>query len=506
MDIQQENNALRSSEDGLPNSNHKNSSESEGSLRSTLAQVATVAGLGVFFFTVGLVLSMPSIIIGALLNNDKESFSLDINEASWFGSIIFISQPLAALSSGFYQDMFGRKQLLLFINIPIFIGWILLYFSSSVLYLNCAAILLGLSLGSVEAPAFSYIGEMSEPRLRGMMSLLIGIFTSIGMLIEYFIGALTNWHNTCAISAMFSVLAIIFMTLIPESPMWLLKQDRYTEAERALCWLRGWVHPSKVRKEFLALQEYIMSSDKKSEDIEASNQERDNYLNGRKNHEKCGIFNKLKVLAQANVYRPLRMIMIYMTISYSVSLWGVRQYLIYIFQVIGMPLDPNWVMVITVSWQIIGYFIGMICLRLFGKRVVNFLSLFICVVCCYAIGISLMMGISLMVPFSFFNILFFAAGFGIIPLPWTLISEVFPLKGRGISIGVTGALSYVLMFIVIKTYPILSSWFQLHGSLYIYGTIGLFGLVYTYFYLPETEGKTLLEIEEFFKDKKPQKK
>ncbi|XP_075231760.1 facilitated trehalose transporter Tret1-like isoform X2 [Lycorma delicatula] len=481
-----------------------NSTRSNDSLRSTLAQVAAMTGFGVFLLSVGLVISAPTIIIGSLLNNNKEELSLNEHDASWFGSIIFFSQPFGAFSSGFCQDLFGRKRTMLLVNIPFLIGWILLYYSSSVMQLNCAASLLGLSLGFIEAPALSYIGEMSEPRLRGIMSLFATAFESIGTLVECFIGALTNWRSTCAISAVFPVIAFISLSLIPESPTWLVTKNRTSEAEQALCWLRGWVQPIKVREELLKLLEYMKSPDvKEMENITRSNKENGTSDNERQVNKKGGIINKLKILTQPNVYRPLRMIIIYFLISHSVSLWGVRPFLVHIFKLIGMPLDPYWVMVISGGLQIVGCLTGMICVKLFGKRVVNFLSLITCVICCYMLGISLLVGnITPWVLFSFFSILFFAAGFGVIPLPWTLISELFPVEGRGVGSGLAGALSYVLIFIATKTYIYLSSWFHLHGTLLIYGTIGLFGLLYTYFYFPETEGKTLQEIEEFFKDKK----
>lgn len=65
--------------------------------------------------------------------------------------------------------MFGRKRCMLIVNIPQLIGWLLLYSATSVPGLYLAVTVMGLSVGFMEAPVLSYIGEITEPRLRGVL-------------------------------------------------------------------------------------------------------------------------------------------------------------------------------------------------------------------------------------------------------------------------------------------------------------------------------------------------
>ncbi|CAI6373675.1 unnamed protein product [Macrosiphum euphorbiae] len=89
-------------------------------------------------------------------------------------------------------------------------------------------------------------------------------------------------------------------------------------------------------------------------------------------------------------------------------------------------------------------------------------------------------------------------GASVIILPWMLLSEVFPNKARGIATGSSAGLSYLLIFILTKSYIEIEILLTLEYTMVLFGCLGIFGSLYLYFYLPETENKTLLEIEEFF--------
>lgn len=99
-----------------------------------------------------------------------------------------------------------------------------------------------------------------------------------------------------------------------------------------------------------------------------------------------------------------------------------------------------------------------------------------------------------------FCIISFSASIGLTPVPWMILSEVFPFKSRGIATGIAAALNYVLTFIATKTYLYLEKGLYLYGSSWFYGIVGVLGFFVTYFYLPETENRTLEDIEKHFSE------
>lgn len=117
-------------------------------------------------------------------------------------------------------------------------------------------------------------------------------------------------------------------------------------------------------------------------------------------------------------------------------------------------------------------------------------------ICVY--GLSLVDSNLSWIPVTLYFILNFLYSFGIGIIPWILISEIFPLAGRGLATGIAAAIAYLLGFFVTKTYDNIVSQLTLPGSFGLYGIAMTIGWVFFYFYIPETEGKSLEEPQEIF--------
>ena len=94
----------------------------------------------------------------------------------------------------------------------------------------------------------------------------------------------------------------------------------------------------------------------------------------------------------------------------------------------------------------------------------------------------------------------FAVAWG--PVPWLAMSELFPLRARGLASSIAVLSNWLLAFAVTKTYNFMSSNLGMQGTYWLYAGCCFFGFVSVFLFMPETKGKTLEEIEAMFDKEK----
>ncbi|MEX0289728.1 MAG: sugar porter family MFS transporter [Flavobacteriaceae bacterium] len=95
-------------------------------------------------------------------------------------------------------------------------------------------------------------------------------------------------------------------------------------------------------------------------------------------------------------------------------------------------------------------------------------------------------------------ILLYVAAFAISlgPVMWTLISEIFPSKIKGIAISVVGFFNSLVSFSVTQVFPWELSNLGPTATFAIYALLSFLAIFFVYKYVIETKGKTLEEVEQ----------
>lgn len=276
---------------------------------------------------------------------------------------------------------------------------------------------------------------------------------------------------------------IIFMRYphmqVPESPYWLMSQDRHDEAIASLQWLRGWVGPGAVREEYEEIVDYI--------DV-ANRCDACKRLKIKCVHT-ASYMEKAKDLVRRKTLRPLLLVGVTFFFVHANANSAVRPFLVQVFQVFGVPMDPNWASVLIGLMDILSQALCVLLVKMIGKRPLFLGSLVVSCVCSFGLAINAYrvippgansfaehaIGDDVQAAAAQNNVLalvlfiILALSFGVSwCCPWMLISEVFPFRVRGTASGIAAAFNYFAVFAVTKTYLSFERALDISGAFFLY--------------------------------------
>ncbi|CAH1713748.1 facilitated trehalose transporter Tret1-like isoform X2 [Aphis gossypii] len=468
-----------------PDSNYKYG------IKSTFSQCLALVGAGFLQVGVGTQLICSTVIIGALLDrsNENERLTMTIEQMSWFGSLLYLCTPLGSVFSSLVLDRLGHKNCMIITNIPYLVSQIIFFYAENVETMYVCSIMMGLGVGFSGGPFSAYLGEVCEPKLRGALMSATNVFFFSGSLLLTTIYAITRqWRLTVLANMAIPIITIVILCMSPDSPMWLLSKGKTEKAHRTLGKLRGWVSHDKCSNEFHEMVVFVSANKNSSND----------------KNEKNNSDSSWKQLMQPDVLRPFRLLLIYFFFSNLLSGVPFGPYLVEVFLTFGANVDAQWTVAFSLCISIVGGILTIFLVNRLGKRFLTLTTLSICSICYISIGlIGIYWTDSNQIKAWLLLICFFistlVASFGIMPIGWILLTEIFPMKSRNITCSICSTLSFILSFFMTKYYPNVVYLVDFYNTFTIFGFGGLIGCVYFYFCLPETENKTLQEISEFFK-------
>ncbi|CAJ2502532.1 Uu.00g099260.m01.CDS01 [Anthostomella pinea] len=173
---------------------------------------------------------------------------------------------LGALVSGFLSDHFGRKTTIQIGAVIWVIGSILVCASQDIPMLIVGRVINGLSVGICSAQVPVYISELSPPskrgRLIGMQQWAITWGIAIMFFVCYgssFIAGEAAFRLPWGLQMIPAALLFLGLMVLPESPRWLAKKDRWEECKEVLVLVHGKGNPNApiVAKEMAEIREVV---------------------------------------------------------------------------------------------------------------------------------------------------------------------------------------------------------------------------------------------------------
>ncbi|KAJ9574687.1 hypothetical protein L9F63_008148, partial [Diploptera punctata] len=158
---------------------------------------------------------------------------------SWIASVHSAATPVGSFVSGLMMDKWGRRRVLQICVLPLTLGWVMIAVAKSHGVILAGRVMAGLAVGLSAAPGQVFLGEVAEPKMRGLLSSIPYVSYSLGILLVYILGATLHWQTVAWLATILPIMSLLSFILLPESPVWLVRNDRVEEASKALNWLRG---------------------------------------------------------------------------------------------------------------------------------------------------------------------------------------------------------------------------------------------------------------------------
>ena len=195
--------------------------------------LSSVAALGGFLFGFDI-----AIITGAMPFFEKH-FNLGPLELGAVNSSLLFGCILGSAVAGWVTDQFGRKKMMLLVAMLFAVTSVACGLAPTAMILSLARFCGGLAVGAISMLSPMYIAEIAPANVRGRFTSLYQLSITIGIVISYFInymlrGAPQNWRWMFVTGVLPSLLFLIMLCFVPESPRFLFKIGKETAAFNVL--------------------------------------------------------------------------------------------------------------------------------------------------------------------------------------------------------------------------------------------------------------------------------
>ncbi|XP_028134042.1 facilitated trehalose transporter Tret1-like [Diabrotica virgifera virgifera] len=436
--------------------------------------------------SVGSLNVFPSVVFPILKNNNT-----DINpfgepmkpiEESTIMALSGIAALISFLLMAKISEKIGRKWSMVGLGISFVGSFTVVAFGRHVYIYMLAYFLNGFISAGIIINVSIYNSEISNEDNRAWIGCIVGLSMPAGILYGYIFGAIIHDNITLIIliCALPCVLHVLLSYFIIESPTYLTSKRRKVEALDALSRLRRYQYYSDIEKEYQSIEDFSFTGNDKQKATIFS-------LFKRRVSRKALLIGMLLFAAQQLSGSPI-----------------ITAYLVTIFNDAGTLLSGNTVSIIYGSLQLGVCILATFMVNWFGRKPLILISTLGCAISMMCLGVYFYIKDNNIAPIEDIRLLPIAClvlfvisyGIALAPIPMVLIGELFRNEQRAMGVAII-----TIVFCLVSTgnsftYPQLKVLAGEYLMLVLYGLISFVALFLLFKYLPETKGKTFVEIQE----------
>jgi SP family arabinose:H+ symporter-like MFS transporter len=473
--------------------------------RNTLALVnaAAVSALGGFLF------GYDNIVISGAIKYLAAAFRLDEADVGWAAGCALIGCLAGSVTAGWTADRVGLKKSLMICAGCFAASSVGVFLCNSLSQFVCWRMVGGVGIGAASILAPMYIAEISPTRLRGrlvtlyQLGIVLGIFSAVfvnmliarpepqelqaiasglknlqgdslaGATAAYQAALAATWNATAGWKWMFFagiVPAVLFaLVILPsrESPRWLMKAGRSTEASDVLVQING---AEIARAEAVSIQQSLAKEE--------------------------GRFSELFT---TDFIRALIIGVALAGMSQMSGITPLFSFLPSIFEAAGSATGDAFFQSVLVSLINTVFTLGALWLvDKTGRRSLILFGTTLQFLAFAAVGsLYYVQG----APFGVLaGVMAFVAGHAVGngAVCWVIISEIFPTKVRGRAMSVAITSLWVFAYLGNQLFPLMQKYLGNSGTFWCFSAAALLNMLYVAFFVPETKGRSLEEIEKLW--------
>ncbi|GAB0094003.1 TRET1 [Sergentomyia squamirostris] len=424
----------------------------------------------------GTVLGWTSPTQSALVDNQEYGFEISREAFSWIGSAMTLGAAAVCIPIGMLINMIGRKLTMLLLVLPFTIGWALIIWAANVPMMMVGRVLVGIAGGAFCVTAPMYTGEIASKEIRGILGSFFQLMVTIGILFVYAVGHGVNVFTLSIICALIPIIFGIVFFFMPESPLYLVSKDKMSKATDSIKWLRGEKYDHNA--ELTDLQAQI-------EEIQA---------------------NPVSLAVAMRRRATKRALFISVGLMFFQQTCGINAVIFYtsdIFEAANTGIEPGVATIIVGVMQVVATFLATLMVDRLGRRFLLIASDFAMAICTLILGIYFhlksvdeervaSLGWLPIVALCVF-IVMFSIGFG--PVPFIIIGELFSTDIKGVAGGAAMTTNWTLAFVITKAFPSMLESIGSGPTFWIFSGLSFLGTIFLIFFLPETKGRSLAEIQ-----------
>ncbi len=433
--------------------------------------VAALSALG------GLLFGYDTGVISGAILFIRQDFALSDFTVGLVVSAVLIGAVIGAAIGGDVSDHFGRRKVIIAAAVIFALGAVGTATVPDVSLLILGRIAVGVAIGIASEVTPLYISEMSPSSMRGSLVSLNQLAITIGIVVSYLVdfslSVFQGWRYMLVLAAVPAVILGIGMLPLPDTPRWLINHNEADKARKVLKRIRG------------------------KDDVEGEVKEIQDGLK-KQQGGRAELFNPL--------VKPALIIGVSLAIFQQVT--GINTVIYYaptIFQFAGITSASSAILA-TVAVGVVNVILTIVAILLLdrvGRRPLLLIGL---------AGMSLsltLLGAVFFLPsllsslgdLAVIGLMLYVGSFaiGLGPVFWLLISEIYPLRVRGLAMSIASEANWGSNLIIALTFLTLVQLLGRSGTFWLYALVGVGAWVFAFLLVPETKGKTLEEIEEHWR-------